>query len=101
MKSLKIWTLSVLMLSFVFITFHDYMGLSSSTHTSVESVCTSDTSANIDLKDIVHDSMHNLLIAYLEELAEPLELLPFLKTDDLETTLVSVVLQVPNPPPLS
>ena len=101
MKILKKYIVSVLVFTFVFVTFHDYVGLHSSVEVLSASYHIDKTLDKADVSDIVHDSMHSFFIAFLIDPIQYEKLSPSLKPLDMQITLISQVLQVPQPPPLS
>lgn len=101
MKILKKYILSALVFTFVFITFHDYLGLDTFTDLSSEVVYLNETSCDKSVEDIVHDSMHSFLMASFVDVSNSFMLTLSKKQYGQELTLVSRSLQVPNPPPLS
>lgn len=104
MKYLKNYVVSVLLFTFVFITFHDYMGI----HTidaidevSIETSYNYDVFVKADVTDIIHDSMHSFFIASFVETIPSMSLMAYTKPYDIQLPFISQVLQVPQPPPLT
>ena len=101
MKTFKKIIFSVLLLTFVFVSFHDYAVTDIYAQTNSEVSSHHCDESNLDMASHAHDSIHTLLIVPSSESAqfscESLYLQPF----DLQLSLKSHIGLVPQRPPLS
>ena len=101
MKTLKKSILSVLLLSFVFLSFHDYAVADAYAQTNSEISSHTCAESNLDIASHIHDSIHTLLVApTLEDIQITFTSL-YLKPFDSQLSFKSHIGLVPQRPPLS
>lgn len=101
MKTLKKTIFSVLLLAFVFISFHDYAVVNVYSNTNIEISSSSCEEINFDMASHIHDSIHTLLVVPSLEDIQISSISNNLKPFDLQLSLKSHIGLVPQRPPLS
>ena len=101
MKKIKKIVLSVLLLTFAFISVHDYALPSVKSDTAYEQVHLECEGSIVDLASHLHDSVHSLLLNPLQEISLIAPISPYQKQLESKNLFISHIGSVAQRPPLS
>ena len=99
MDSVRSKVLSALLLCFVFLSFHDYLGFDSLVHAKNEVCC--EASCVVDDTHQLHESLHSLFVVPNFQTIRPSEHLKHQTPFHTEHDLVSMAFEPLLPPPLA